>query len=183
MNKSTRTLIIIFALLAVIYFLFFRTKERVSTDKIDAMLLDLKNFMIDDEASNNPAKFNEYLDTAFNSQVTAYQEGKLLGTFILGKTASSFDVSYIKKPEEERILRASSISSANFNKQIKDFRNKFIISISTKVANKITFKSTDTNKVDFTAIKDSIGRWKIDSDSVSSSVMDGFLNMFENWNT
>jgi len=230
MNKSTRTLIVIFALLAVIYFLFFRTKERVSTDKIDAklfvadsskidkielvrkmdalilekkdgiwyitkpinypadttsvfaMLKDLKNFMIDDEASNNPAKFGEYLDTSFNSQVTTYQEGKLLGTFILGKTASSFDVSYIKKPEEERILRASSISSANFNKQIKDFRNKFIISISTKVANKITFKSTDTNKVDFTAVKDSIGRWKIDSDSVSSSVMDGFLNMFENWN-
>jgi len=230
MNKSTRTLLVIFALLAVIYFLFFRTKERVSTDKIDAklfvadsskidkiemvrktdaitfektngiwyitkpinyladtsavypMLKDLKNFKIDDEASNNPAKFSEYLDSAFNSQITVYQEGKQLGTFILGKTATSFDVSYLKKPEEERILRASNISSANFNKQVKDFRNKFITSISTKVANKISFKSTDSNNVDFMAVKDSTGKWKIDNDSVSSSVMDGFLNMFENWN-
>jgi hypothetical protein len=232
MNKSTRTLIVIFALLAVIYFLFFRSKERVSSDgKIDAklfvadstkidkielarktdaitfekvngiwlitkpinypadttsvyaMLKDLKNFKIEDEASTNPARFSEYLDTAYNSQVTVYQEGKLLGTFIVGKTSTSFDVTFIKKPEEERILRASSIASANFNKTLKDFRNKFITSISTKLSNKITFKSTDSNNVDFTAVKDSLGRWAIGSDSASSSVMDGFLNMFENWNT
>jgi hypothetical protein len=128
-------------------------------------------------------KFGEYLDTAYNTQVTTYQEGKNLGTFILGKTASSFDVSYIRKPDEERILRASSISSPNFNKPLKDFRNKFIASISTKLSNKITFKSTDTNNVDFTALKDSTGKWWIGSDSVASSMMDGFLNMFENWNT
>ncbi|HEY3251322.1 MAG TPA: DUF4340 domain-containing protein [Ignavibacteria bacterium] len=231
MNKSTRTLLIIFALLAVIYFLFFRSKERVSTDKIDAklfvadsskidkielirktdavtleklngvwritkpidypadtnavypMLGNLKNFRIEDEASRNPAKFNEYLDTAYNTQVITYQEGKMLGTFILGKTASSFDVSYIKKPDEERILRASSISSANFNKPVKDFRNKLIASIPSKLSNKITFKSTDTNNVDFTAVKDSTGKWWVASDSVTSTNMDGFLNMFDNWNT
>ncbi len=231
MNKSTRNLIIIFGLLAVIYFLFFRSQERVSTDKIDAklfvadsskidkiemvrktdaitiekvngvwtitnpinypadtsavypMLKDLKNFKIEDEASNNPANFNEYLDTSYNAQITVYQEGKSLGTFIMGKIASSFDVSYLKKPEEERILRASSISAGNFNKPLKDFRSKFITSISTKIANKITFKSTDTNNVDFTAVKDSLMQWSIDGDSASISVMDGFLNMFENWNT
>jgi len=230
MNKSTRTLLILFALLAVIYFLFFRTKERVSTEKIDAklfvadstkidkielvrksdavtlekvngiwmvtkpvnypadtsavypMLKDLKNFMIEDEASKNPAKFNEYLDSVFNSQVTVYQEGKLLGTFILGKTASSYDVSYLKKPEEERILRASSITTANFNKFVKDFRNKRITSIATRLTNKMTFKSTDSNNVDFTAIKDSTQKWYVDKDSISTSVMDGFLNMFENFN-
>jgi hypothetical protein len=231
MNKSTRTLLVIFALLAVIYFLFFRTKERVSSDsKIDAklfvadstkidkiemvrktdavtlekingvwqitkpinyaadttsvyqMLKDLKNFRIEDEASTNPAKFGEYLDTSYNAQITVHQEGKLLGTFILGKTSSSFDVSFIK-PDEERILRASSIATANFNKPLKDFRNKFIVSITTPLANKITFKSTDSNNVDFTTVKDSIGRWSIDGDSVSTSVMDGFLNMFQNWNT
>jgi len=232
MNKSTRTLLVIFALLAVIYFLFFRSKERITSDKkIDAklfvadstkidkikmvrktdavtlekvngvwlitkpinypadttsvyqMLMDLKNFRIEDEASTNPAKFGEFLDTSYNSQITVHQEGKLLGTFILGKTSTSFDVSYIKKPEEERILRASNIAAANFNKPLKDLRNKFIISITTKLSNKINFKSTDTNNVDFTSIKDSVGKWTIDGDSVSTSVMDGFLNMFESWST
>jgi hypothetical protein len=134
----------------------------------------MKHFKVEDEASTNPAKFNEYLDTAYNTMVSVYQEGKLLGTFILGKTASSFDVSYIKKPEEERILRASSLTSTNFTKSVKDFRNKFITSISTKIANKITFKSNDSNNVDFTAVMDSINNWKIDSDSASISVMDGF---------
>jgi uncharacterized protein DUF4340 len=230
MNKSTKTLLVIFALLAVIYFLFFRTKERVSTEKIDAklfvadsskidkiemvrktdavtlekvngvwmvtkpvnypadtsavypMLKDLKNFKVEDVASSNPAKFGEYLDSAWNSQITVYQEGKNLGTFILGKTASSFDVSYIKKPDEERILRATNIAVTSFNKAVKDFRNKHITSIATKLANKITFKSTDSNKVDFTAVKDSTNKWFVDKDSISSSAMDGFLNMFENFN-
>jgi hypothetical protein len=47
MNKSTRTLLVIFALLAVIYFLFFRSKERVSTDKIDAKLFVADSSKID----------------------------------------------------------------------------------------------------------------------------------------
>jgi hypothetical protein len=225
MNKNIKILLAVFAILIAVYFLFFRSGEKVSTDKIDAklfvadsskidkieivknsesitfekqnnqwkltrplsynadttavyaMLKDLKNFTIESVASENPEKFNGYLDSVNNAKISTYQEGKLLGTFILGK-AQANDNTYIKKPEENRILLASKLTAGNFTKQLKDYRDKFIVSIPGYLLNKIIFKSTDSNKVDFTAVRDSANMWKVDGDSVSSSVMDGYLNMF-----
>ncbi len=225
MNKSIRILLIVFALLVALYFLFFRTKERVSTDKIDAklfvadsskidkieivknnetivlekinnqwnltrpvnypadtnavypMLKDLKNFMIESVASENPEKFNSYLDSVNNSKVSTYQEGKLLGTFILGKPQGMGN-SFIKKPDENRILIASDLAATNFTKPAKDYRNKLVLTLNSFGINKVEFKSTDSNKVDFVAARDSVNRWKIGADSISSGTMDGFLNMF-----
>ncbi len=230
MNKSIKILLAVFAVLIAIYFLFFRTGEKVSTEKLDAklfvadsskidkieivknsetivleksgnqwkltkpinysadttninlMLRDLKNFTLESVASENPAKFNSYLDSVNNSKISTYQEGKLLGTFILGKTQAN-DNSYIMKPDENRILLASNLTAALFTKPSKDYRNKFIVAIQPFSVNKVSFKSTDSNRVDFTVLKDSINKWKIDSDSVSSSVMEGFLNILANFNT
>jgi hypothetical protein len=230
MNKSIRTLLIVFVVLIAVYFLFFRSSERISTDKINAklfvadsskidkieivksnetvvlektgenwnlkqpvnypadtvsvypMLKDLKNFKVESVASENPDKFVNYLDTVNNASVTVYQEGKLLGTFILGKS-QGYSNSYIKKPDENIILLASDIVAANFTKPSKDFRLKKAVSIPSIGLNKIDFKSTDSNKVNFTAARDSLNVWRIDGDSVNSASMTGFLNLFENLNT
>ncbi len=152
------------------------------TTNVYMMLKDLKNFTLESVASENPAKFNNYLDSVNNSVISTYQEGKLLGTFILGKTQAN-DNSYIKKQDENRILLASSLTAALFTKPSKDYRNKFITSIQPYVVNKVSFKSTDSNKVDFTVVKDSANKWNIGADSISASVMEGFLNMLANFNT
>ena len=230
MNKTIKILLAVFAVLIIIYFLFFRTGDKITTEKIDAklfvadstkidkieivknsetiilekvnnqwkltkpidypadttnvylMLSDLKNFTIESVASENPAKFNSYLDSVNNAKITTYQEGKALGTFILGKTQTGTN-SFIKKPEENRILLASDLNAALFTKTSKDYRNKFILAIQPFSVSNITFKSTDSNKVDFTIAKDSAGKWNIAGDSVSSSVMEGFLNILANLNT
>lgn len=230
MNKSIKILLAVFAILIALYFLFFRSGEKVSTEKLDAklfvadsskidkieivknnetvvlekvnnqwkltkpldypadttniylMLKDLKNFTIESVASENPAKFNSYLDSANNSKISTYQEGKLLGTFILGKTQAG-DNSFIKKPEDNRILLASSLTAALFTKPSKDYRNKFILSIQPFSVSKVSFKSNDSSKVDFTVSKDSANKWNIGGDSVSTSVMEGFLNLLANFNT
>lgn len=229
MNKSIKILLGVFVLLIAVYFLFFRSGEKVSTEKIDAklfvadsskidkieiakigetlvfeksgnawkltkpiqyaadttavnaMLRDLKNFTLESVASENPAKFNSYLDSVNNATISTYQEGKLLGTFILGKSQAN-DNSFIKNPNENRIILASKLTASNFTKALKDYRDKFIISLNTMGINKIVFKSTDSNNVDFTAQKDSVNIWRINGDSVSSSVMEGFLNMFSKFN-
>ena len=230
MNKTIKILLAVFAVLIIIYFLFFRTGDKITTEKIDAklfvadstkidkieivknfetiilekgntqlkqtkpidypadttnvylMLSDLKNFTIESVASENPAKFNSYLDSVNNAKITTYQEGKALGTFILGKTQTGTN-SFIKKPEENRILLASDLNAALFTKTSKDYRNKFILAIQPFSVSNVTFKSTDSNKVDFTIAKDSAGKWNIAGDSVSSSVMEGFLNILANLNT
>ncbi|MEO8512086.1 MAG: DUF4340 domain-containing protein [Ignavibacteria bacterium] len=152
------------------------------TTNIYLMLKDLKNFVIESVASENPAKFNSYLDSVNNSSISTYQEGKLLGTFILGKTQSEGN-SFIKKPEENRILLASNLTASLFTRPSKDYRNKFITSIQPYVVSRVSFKSTDSSKVDFSVMKDSTGKWKINNDSVSTSVMEGFLNLLSNLST
>jgi hypothetical protein len=229
MNKSIRILLVVFAVLITVYFLFFRSGEKVSTDKIDAklfvadsskidkieivrnsgtvvfekvndqwklsqpidypadtnavyqMLKDLKNFKLESVASENQDRFGNYLDSVNNAKISTYQEGKLLGTFILGKTQSA-DNTYIKKEDENRILLASGLLAGNFTKLLKDMRNKYITSINSFAVNKITFKSTDSNNVDFTAVRDSVNVWRIGTDSVSSGVIEGFFNMFNPFN-
>lgn len=229
MNKSIKILLAVFAVLIAIYLLFFRTGEKVSTDKIDAklfvadsskidkielarndvnivlektgsvwnvtqpinypadtnsvnaMLKNLKNFKLESIASENPDRMHTYLDSVYNTKITTYQEGKPLGTFILGK-AQADDNSYIKKPDENRIILASNILAANFTKPLKDYRNKHVVSVNAFSVNKMEFRSTDSNNVNFTALKDSANVWRVDGDSVSSSAMDGFISMFANLN-
>lgn len=230
MNKNIKILLAVFAVLITVYFLFFRTGEKVSTEKIDAklfvadsskidkieivknsetiflekvnnqwkltkpveypadttnvylLLRDLKNFKLESVASENPVKFSSYLDSVNNAKVSTYQEGVLLGTFILGKSQAN-DNSYIKKPEENRILLASNLTASLFTRSAKDFRNKFILSIMPYSVNSVSFKSTDSNNVDFSVTKDTAGKWNISGDSVSFSVMEGFLNLLANFNT
>lgn len=231
MNKSTRNLLIIFVILAVIVYLFFTRKERITTQKIDEKLFvadsakidkieivrtgesvtlekingqwmitkpvnyqadtnavtpilsNLFRFRIESITSENPEKFSNYLDSANHTMVSTYQEGKLLGTFELGKYALSYQNSYLKKPDENRILLASSLTSTNFTKPLKDFRYKVIFALTTEAISKMEFKSTDSNKVDFTCIKDSTGRWFIGPDSIPHNNMEGFLNLLKSFST
>lgn len=152
------------------------------TTNVYLLLRDLKNFKLESVASENPVKFSSYLDSVNNAKVSTYQEGVLLGTFILGKSQAN-DNSYIKKPEENRILLASNLTASLFTRSAKDFRNKFILSIMPYSVNSVSFKSTDSNNVDFSVTKDTAGKWNISGDSVSFSVMEGFLNLLANFNT
>lgn len=225
MNKSTRILLIAFVGLLAIYFLFFRGKDKVSTEKLDEklftadsskiekieivknneaitlekvnsvwmmtkpvnyladtsavfpMLSNLKRFTLESVASTNPAKFSTYLDSVNNAKVTVYQDGKPLGTFIMGKSAAG-ESSYIMKPDEQRVLIASGLLAGNFTKASKDYRDKIIMVIPSFTISKMDFKSTDSNKVDFSAVKDTAGKWFVGKDSIASAVMESYLNQF-----
>jgi len=231
MNKSTRNLLIIFVLLAVIVYFFFTRKDTINTQKVTEklfvadsskidkieikktgetivlekingqwmltqpvnyaadtnavtpILANLAHFKISSIASENPEKFGIYLDSANHPVVTAYQEGKLLGTFEVGKQAASYQNSYLKKPDENKIYIAENLSNANFLKAMKDFRSKLIFSIPSTSITRIDFKSTDSNKTDFSCVKDSTDRWFIGTDSIAKNTMEGFLNLLNNYTT
>src|ERR1051325_3738728 len=153
------------------------------TSAIFPMLSNLKNFKIESEVSSNPAKFPEFLDSANNATVNVFQDGKQIGTFKLGKGASAGDNSYIMKADGSGILLASKLTAGNFTKPLKDFRNKNIFSIQSYLMNKITFKSDDSLKYEFTASKDTSGKWFIGTDSIPKTNMDGFLNLMAAFNT
>ena len=156
---------------------------QADTNAVCPILGNLQDFKIESITSEKPDNFHNYLDSALHPVVTAYQGGNKLGTFEVGKYAISYSNAYLKLPDENRILLASNLTSNNFTKPLKDFRYKVITSIPTPGLTKIVFKSTDSNKVDFTAIKDTAGRWFIGNDSIPKNNMDGFTNTLSNFMT
>lgn len=153
------------------------------TTAITPMLSNLQRFRIDNITSTNPEKFNNYLDTANNTVVTVYQEGKQLGKFELGKFALSYENSYLRIPGENRILLATGLNQTYFVKPMKDYRNKLIFAIPGFTIKQIDFKSIDSNHVDMSVLKDTAGTWYIGKDSVPSNNIQGFLNLMDNFNT
>lgn len=231
MTKNTKILLVVFVALLAVYFLFFRTKDRISSDKWDErlftadsskiekieivktgesitvekingqwmvtkpvnypadtnaitpMLGNLKNFRIEGIASDKAEKFPTYLDSANHTVVTVYQDGKALGTFEIGKMAVGPENSYIKKPDDNKILIGSNINATNFTKTLNQFRFKYITSIQSAGIKTIQIKSTDSNKVDLLIKQDSANHWSLGSDSIAHTYIDGFLNMLGNMNT
>lgn len=153
------------------------------TTAITPILSNLKNFKIESEISSNPAKYSTYLDSVNNTRVNVYQEGKMIGTFILGKSAMGGDNSYIQKEPGKEIFLASKLMQTNFTKAVKDFRNKLMFSVPSFQINSITFKSDDSLKYEFKMQKDTTGRWFIGADSIAKNTADGFLNLLANFNT
>jgi hypothetical protein len=153
------------------------------TNAILPILGSLQNFKIENIISTNPEKFNTYLDSANQTKITVYQEGKELGTFELGKFAVSYLNSYVRKPNDNRILLASNLISSLFTKPVKDFRNKVIFSLPKLSINKIDFKSTDSTNTNFSAVKDSTGRWFVGQDSIPQNNIEGYLNLMNAFTT
>ncbi len=232
MNKSTRNLLIVFVILAVVVYLFFSRKDKITTENIEEkffkadsakiekveivkpaetivlekvgsnwmvtkpvnypadttavaqILSNLQNYKIESIISSNPEKASNYMDSTGNTVVTVYQEGKQLGSFILGKMASGANDSYVKKSADSKdIYLASMLNQANFTKPLKEYRNKQIFSVQSFMVNKITFKSDDSLKYEFSMVKDTTGKWWIGLDSVSSNNATGFTNLLQNFNT
>lgn len=232
MNKTTRNLLIVFVILAGVYFIFFRGKDKISSDnnlesklykadsskieKIEVirtdgsitlekqsglwkltkpvdyaadtssvypLLGDLQNLTIESVTSTNPQNFGTYFDTTNNSRVNVFQEGKMVGTFVLGKSSQAYNTAYVKKADENKVYLVSKVNVFNFNKPLKDYRSKYVLSINSLQIKKFEFKSTDSNKVDFAMAKDSLGQWKIGADTVTKTTTDGFVNLFANFNT
>jgi hypothetical protein len=231
MNKSTRNLLIVFVILSVVVFVFFKGKEHINTQNVEPKLFtadsskidkieiikknesivlekkdgmwqvtkpvvypadtnavnpilgELQHFTVDNIISTNPEKFNTYLDSVNHPMVSVFQEGKDLGTFELGKYAVSYQNSYIKKPDENKILLASNLNQSLFVKPLKDFRYKVIFSLPKLTINRIDFKSTDSTNIDFSAVEDSTGKWFIGNDSIPQNNIDGYLNLMAAFTT
>ena len=154
------------------------------TTVLAQMLSSLQNYRIESIISSNPEKASNYMDSLSNPQISVYQDGKQLGSFILGKQANGGSDSYVKKtPDAKEIYLATKLNGMNFTKPLRDYRNKQILSIQSFMINKITFKSDDSLKYEFTMVKDTTGKWWIGQDSVSSNNAAGFINLLANFNT
>jgi hypothetical protein len=146
------------------------------------VLSSLQNYKISSKVSDNPGNKDRF---GFNDtnyiKVTVYQENNLLGSILIGKEGPGGGQTYIKKTDGNEVFLADDFVYTNvFKSDLTEWRDKQIFSIIRSTIKEISFVSKDDS---FTLKPDSTSRFYLGKDSVSTTVMDGVLNLIQNYNT
>ncbi|MBM4158083.1 MAG: DUF4340 domain-containing protein [Ignavibacteria bacterium] len=154
----------------------------LNTQFVGMALSTLKNYRISSTLSENQANFDKF---GFNDtnivKLNVYQDGSFSGTIIIGKEGMGPSQTYVKSPEENVIYLADEFLRNSFVKErLNDWRDKLIFSIPKNSVKSIEYISPGET---FVIQADTTGKYSIGKDSVLSSVVDGILNLFNNFNT
>ena len=150
---------------------------------VSIALSDLKKYKLESKVSDNPNNKDRF---GFNDtnlvKVTVYQGGNPVGIILVGNSASGPGQTFIKKPEGNDIFLASDFLRSNFVKEnmLSEWRDKLIFSIPKGNVKSIEFVSGSEN---YKIEADSTGRYFSGKDSANSQVVEGILNMLQNFNT
>ncbi len=114
--------------------------------------------------SQNPEKQNLYqVDSLTGTLIKVYGQDQELASFYLGKNASNFNYSYIRKVGSTDVYMAEDVMSYRFDKEPKNWRDKTIIQVDTAALASIVFQFQEQ---EFTLERrDSL--WFISGDGVS----------------
>ena len=147
-----------------------------------AMLLsDLKRYKVDSRVSSNVDIHSKYGFGDTNEvKVTVYQQGTLLGSFLIGNLATGPNQTYIKKIDDKDVFLGDGILRNNFARTDQQWRILQMVSIPKETIKSIEFI---TDKERYTVVKDTIGKFYIGKDSVDNNVMTGILNLLSDFNT
>jgi hypothetical protein len=150
---------------------------------VASALSDLKKYKLESKVSDNPGNKDKFgfNDTNF-VKVTVYQGGKMVGTLLVGNASSGPSQTFIKKPESNEIFLADDFLRSNFAKDnmLNDWRDKLICTIMKGNIKSLEFlSSSDKYKIE----ADSTGKFYSGKDTADSKVVEGVLNIFQNFNT
>ncbi|HDS00714.1 MAG TPA: DUF4340 domain-containing protein [candidate division Zixibacteria bacterium] len=117
--------------------------------------------------SQNPEKQHLYrVDSLNGTLISVYGQDQELARFYLGKNASNYNYSYIRKAGSTDVYMAEDVMSYRFDKAAEDWRDKSIIQVDTATLVSIVFQYSDQ---EFSLERrDSL--WFISGDGVSGEV-------------
>ncbi|MCU0372598.1 MAG: DUF4340 domain-containing protein [Ignavibacteria bacterium] len=145
-------------------------------------LSTLQNYKISSKVSDNPGNKDRF---GFNDtnyiKVSVSQDGQPAGSILIGKEGPGAGQTYVKKTEGNEIFLADDFVYTNIYKNdLTEWREKQIFSIIRSTVKEISLISKDDN---ITLKPDSTGKFYLGKDSVLTTVMDGVLNLIQNYNT
>ncbi|MDD5363205.1 MAG: DUF4340 domain-containing protein [Ignavibacteria bacterium] len=149
---------------------------------VNNALFTLKNYKITSKVSSNPSNKDKFGFNDTNiTKLTVYQNGSSVGQMLIGNAGPGNAQSYIKTTEGNDIFLADEfVWNYIVKNDLSEWRDKLIVSIPKGLIKQIDFISKDEN---FSVKSDSTGKFFIGKDTVSSSVMDGLMNLLQNYNT
>jgi hypothetical protein len=143
---------------------------------VGQIIHQIKNLEIKNIVSSKPEKHSVFQVDQTGTQVTVCEKGIEKASFILGKMAGSYSESYARRVNTNDVFIVEGASSYMFNRPVKDWRDKTILTVPKEGIKDIRYQYGDTT---FNITLNDTA-WFAGKDKVQQSVMDGILSSLSN---
>lgn len=159
------------------WFVQYPVAYRADQANVASFIQQSKNLELKSIVSSNPEKQSVFQVDSTGTLVKIYEKGAEKAAFILGKQGSTYSESYARKVNSNDVVLVGTSMSYVFNRQLKEWRDRTIASVSRNDITAIAFQYGDTTfAVEF---KDST--WLIGKDSTQQSVVENMLSSLSNF--
>src|SRR3989338_7447792 len=137
-----------------------------------ASLLDrVKDLRVKGTVSNRREKHGLFQVDSAGTHVTVYQGGKEQASFVVGKASASFTDTYVRAAGSDEVAIVDGSLGWMFNRSVRDWRDKTILSLFKPDVKEIGFRFGDTT---FTlSLRDSA--WMIDRSKANAATVENLL--------
>ncbi|MCX6133132.1 MAG: DUF4340 domain-containing protein [Ignavibacteriales bacterium] len=150
---------------------------KADQSNVATLIHSARTLRIDNIVSNKPDKHAVFqVDTATGTLVRLMQGGAEKGAFILGKAGSSYSDMYARRAASNEVALVSGASSFVFNRPVKEWRDRTILSVPKETIKEVRYQYGDTTFV--LAFRD--GAWTIGRDSTQEGVVSSLLSSLSN---
>ena len=144
---------------------------RADQSNVASLIHESKNLEVKSIVSNKPEKHSLFQVDSTGTTVRIFEGGAEKASFIIGKTGTSYSESYARRTHSDDVALISGAMSYVFNRPVKEWRDRTILTVPKERINEVTFRYGDTT---FTlAFKDST--WMVGKDSTQDWVVNGLL--------
>ncbi len=139
---------------------------------VHQLLGGLSKFWTGSLISSNPEKQNLFQVDSSGTKLTLTERSGTVTSVIIGKMGPSFSEVYFRLPNSKDVYLGQGVDSWVFSKEVKDWRDKSIISAPSEVVHGLTYT---VGPKQYSFHKDSTG-WKSGEKSLDANTMNPALN-------
>ena len=145
---------------------------KADQSNVASLIHSSKSLQIGNIVSNKPDKHSVFQVDSAGTLVRLMQNGTEKASFILGKSGSSISEMYARRSASNDVALVDGASSYVFNRPVKDWRDRMILSVPKESIKEVRYQFGDTTFV--LAYKDSA--WTIGKDSTQETVLNSLLS-------
>ncbi len=149
---------------------------RADQGNVAALIHDMKNLEVKNVVSNKAEKHSVFQVDSTGTRIGVFEKGTEKATFVIGKTAGGFSEVYARRMSSNDVALVSGASVYVFNRPVKEWRDRTIVSVPRENIKEIQYQFGDTTFV--LAFKDSA--WTIGKDSTQDSAVNNLLSSLSN---
>jgi hypothetical protein len=149
---------------------------KADQSNVGQIIHQVKNLEVKNIVSSKPEKHSVFQVDQAGTQVTVSEKSKEIASFILGKMAGSYSESYARRLNSDDVFIVEGASSYMFDRPVKDWRDKTIMTAPKESIKDIRYQYGDTAfNVTF-----SDSAWSVGKEKVQQSVAEGIVSSLSN---